>query len=307
MILRHPASRPSDRRAVPNAVINAGPEALERFYDLYPFDIRPVSDDAPFFWHFARWRSFFFGATNVPARHPADPTQGLGEASLLVMLAVCVVFATVFLLLPFVLIRRRWASLPAKPLTAVYFAALGLGFMGFEIALIQKLTLFLGYPTYTLTVTIFGLLLFSGIGSFLTERYAERWPRAPLALAGALLGLGVFISLGLDRVLGALFGLPLPLRIGFALSILAPLGLCLGAFMPVGLAAVVRAAGSEQRQEYAAWAWAVNGFFSVIGSMLVTILAMAHGFRTVLLLATGLYLLAGATLRAIAPASDSSA
>jgi len=108
MVLRHPASRSSDRRAVPNGVINARPEALELFYDRYLFDIRPVSDDAPFFWHFARWRSFFVGATNVPVRHPADPTQGLGEASLLVMLAICVVFATVFLLLPFALIRRRW-------------------------------------------------------------------------------------------------------------------------------------------------------------------------------------------------------
>jgi len=179
--------------------------------------------------------------------------------------------------------------------------------MGFEIALIQKLTLFLGYPTYTLTVTLFGLLLFSGIGSFLTERYAERWPRAPLALAGILLGLGVLISLGLDRVLAPLFGLPLPLRILFALSILAPLGLCLGGFMPIGLAAVARAAGPERSQEYAAWAWAVNGFFSVIGSMLVTILAMAHGFRTILLLATALYLLAAVTSRAIVAASDSSA
>jgi MFS family permease len=178
----------------------------------------------------------------------------------------------------------------------LYFAAVGLGFMCFEISLIQKLTLFLGYPTYTLTVTLFGLLFFSGIGSLLTERYANRRNRALAVLVIALLGLGLGMQTGLNPLLDAIFGLPLAVRVAVTLLLLAPLGLCLGAFMPLGLATLVRITAPSHREEYAAWAWAVNGFFSVIGSMLVTMLAMTHGFRSVILLATGIYLLAGIVL-----------
>jgi hypothetical protein len=62
-------------------------------------------------------------------------------------------------------------------------------------------------------------------------------------------------------------------------ALLAPLGLCLGMFMPLGLT-VVGGLG-EHPDEYIAWGWAVNGFFSVIGSVGTTILAMAFGFRAV--------------------------
>ena len=64
--------------------------------------------------------------------------------------------AAVFLLAPFVAVRRTWRQLPSKGTSAVYFAALGLGFMFFEITMIQRLVQFLGYPTYSLTVTSAG-------------------------------------------------------------------------------------------------------------------------------------------------------
>ena len=76
----------------------------------------------------------------------------------------------------------------------------------------------------------------------------------------------------------------------FAVLVLAPLGLCLGAFMPLGLITVSRL--SVHRGEYVAWGWALNGVFSVIGSILATILSMSYGFRTVLLVAAVVYVLA---------------
>jgi hypothetical protein len=253
-------------------------------------------DDAPFFWHFARWRDFFIGPANVPLRSPIDPTHGRGEAALMVMLSISAVFAAVFLLLPFLVIRDSFAALPMKGRTLLYFAAVGLGFMCFEISLIQKLTLFLGYPTYTLTVTLFGLLVFSGIGSLVTERYVNRRNGALAVLVIALLVMGLGVRTGLNPLLDAIFGLPLAVRVAVTLLLLAPLGLCLGAFMPLGLATLVRITAPSHRQAYVAWAWAVNGFFSVIGSMLVTMLAMTHGFSSVVMLATGIYLLAGIVL-----------
>ena len=112
----------------------------------------------------------------------------------------------------------------------------------------------------------------------------------------ALLVMGLGMQTGLNPLLDAIFGLPLAVRVAVTLLLLAPLGLCLGAFMPLGLSTLVGITAPSHREEYAAWAWAVNGFFSVIGSMLVTMLAMSHGFSNVILLATGLYLLAGIVL-----------
>ncbi len=94
-----------------------------------------------------------------------DPEAGIGERVLLLLLAVAVLLAAVFLLLPFVAIRQTWVKLPKKRRSAVYFAALGLGFIFFEITLIQLLVLFLGYPTYSLTVTLMSILIFTGVGA----------------------------------------------------------------------------------------------------------------------------------------------
>jgi hypothetical protein len=136
--------------------------------------------------------------------------------------------------------------------------------------------------------------VFSGLGSLATEWYAEARNRALPVLVACLLGLAFFYAVGLDPVVGALVGGPLPLRIALAVGVLAPLGLVLGAFMPLGLLTVSRS--TEYPTEYVAWGWAVNGVFSVIGSILATILSMAFGLRDLLWLAALVYVVAGATL-----------
>jgi hypothetical protein len=292
---RHVSGRVRES-TVPNGVITLPPERLDALYDTYAYEIRPVSDDAPFFWHFARFRDVI-ARDSEALRHPIGPEDGRGESALLVMLALATAFAAVFLLLPFVAIRQRWARLPRKAPAALYFAALGLGFMFFEICLIQKLTLFLGYPTYTLSVTLFALLIFSGLGSYATEWYVEARDRMLPALLGALLLLTLFYQFGLDVLMNALVGWGLAARIATTVLVLAPLGLCLGAFMPLGLGTVARL--TELRGEYIAWCWAINGVFSVIASILATIVSMSYGFRVLLLLALGLYVVAGLALRAI--------
>ena len=281
---------------MPNRVISVPTGDLERLYRTYPYHISPVSDDSPFFWHFARFRDMLPGQS--PAlRGPIGPEDGRGEAALLMMLLVSSLLSALFVLLPFALVHDRWVLLPAKAPAALYFAALGLGFMFFEIALIQKLTLLLGYPTYTLSVTLFALLVFSGLGSLVAERYVGHRDRALVALALVLVGLSGFFQFGIDPIVDRLVGYALPIRIGFAVLVLAPLGLSLGAFMPLGLITVSRL--SVHRGEYVAWGWALNGVFSVIGSILATILSMSYGFRTVLLVAAVVYVLAAGVLRRI--------
>ena len=79
-------------------------------------------------------------------------------------------------------------------------------------------------------------------------------------------------------------------RIAIAFLLMAPLGLALGVFMPLGVRTI--ATLSEHQREYVAWSWALNGFASVVGSVLATILAMTYGFHVVLLVALGAYIVA---------------
>jgi spermidine synthase len=261
-------------------------ESLAAYFDVHPYQLYPVTDDAPFFWHFARFENSFdeeFGGNEIVW----DPEDATGERVLVILLLLATSFAAVFLLLPLVAIRNVWRHVPHKLHAGLYFAALGLGFMFFEVVLIQQMTLFLGYPTYSLTVTLFSLLIFTGVGSLLTERYANRRNRALLSLLGALFVLMLFYRLGLASTVSAFITYPLAARIPIAIAIIAPLGLCLGAFMPIGLTTVARLSSHEK--QYIAWAWAVNGFFSVMSSILATILSMSFGFQAVLMIGMVVY------------------
>jgi MFS family permease len=268
---------------------------LDAFYDSYRYNVRPITDDGPFFWHFSD-----FGDVLTNFSDPIDPTDPeifVGERVLVLLLGVATLFAAVFLLLPFVAIRSTWAALPRKPTSALYFACLGFGFLFFEIVLIQRLVLFLGYPTYSLTVTLSSILIFTGVGALLSGRYEHRADRVVPVLLVAIVGLTIFYLFGLPPLTDALLSWPVLARAVVTFVVLAPLGICLGTFMPLGLGAVARL--TPFAREYVAWGWAVNGFASVIGAVLTTILAMSFGFRVVLFIALGLYLVALAVLRGL--------
>jgi hypothetical protein len=279
----------SELATIPNGEVDA-------WYDSYPYDVSPVTDDAPFFWHFTPFGDVISGYTDSIVRSDAEIT--VGERVLLLLLVVAIVFAAVFLLLPFVAIRGIWVGLPRKGRSALYFTAIGLGFMFFEITLIQRLTLFLGYPTYSLTVTLASILVFTGLGAYLSGRYTSLSIPVGAVLIAALFVLMIFYQFGLPPMTDAFLGWPLAARVLLSFVVLAPLGVCLGHFMPFGLGAVARL--SRHPSEYVAWGWAVNGFASVVGAVLTTILAMSFGFRTVLFLAFAVYVIAFLALRGLA-------
>jgi hypothetical protein len=139
--------------------------------------------------------------------------------------------------------------------------------------------------------------MFSGVGSLASERFAHRRDRALGWLAGGLTLLVLFYLFGLGPIVDRCVGWPLGARIALAAVFLAPLGLCLGAFMPLGLRTVAHV--TRHREEFVAWSWAVNGFCSVVSTVLATILAMAWGFSLVMLAALAVYLVGVATLSRI--------
>jgi hypothetical protein len=263
----------------------------------YPYDVSPVRDDAPFFWHFAGFRRAL--AEPGGAGPIFDPEDAIGERVLVALLAFAALFGATWLGLPLLLARDAFRRIPHKRWALLYFASLGLGFMFYEVVLIQKLVLFLGYPTRSLSVTLFALLAASAAGSLLAPRWARRRTRSLLVLVGALFALTLLYRFALTPLVEALVGLPLAARVALALAFLLPLGLCLGAFLPIGLASV--AAATERSREAVAWAWAVNGFCSVVASVLATILSMTLGFHAVLALAAAIYAAGAAALLRIPP------
>ncbi len=284
-VLRYAPGHPVDISA-PNQVIVSKPHQLAARLAAYPWQVGPVRDDSPFFWHFATFRRALASDVHLDGR-VVDTEDAVGEKVMLSLLAIVSGVAALLLLAPFFVIRATWAALPSKLPAGLYFAALGLGFMFIEISLMQRFTLLVGYPTYSLTITLGGLLVASGAGSLLTERYTARSGRAlPVAFAVLVL-LALFYAFALPAIIERCMGFSLPVRAAITLALLAPLGVCLGGFMPLGLRRI--AALGDHPREYVAWAWAVNAFFSVFASVLATVVAMASGFRVVLLSAIGIY------------------
>ena len=292
--LRYAPNHPVEGQSVTD-VATLPPDELDAFYDSYPYDVRPITDDGPFFWHFVSFRDVVADFGDPIDR--GDPEDAVGERVLLLLLGVATLMAATFLLLPFLVIRTIWSTLPRKPMSALYFASLGLGFIFFEIVLIQRLVLFLGYPTYSLTVTLASLLIFTGVGALLSGRHEPRSGRIVPVLLVSVTTLTLFYQYGLPPLTDALLGWSLAARMLVAFIVMAPLGICLGTFMPLGLSAVARL--TDHPREYVAWGWAVNGFASVIGAVLTTILAMTFGFRMVLFLALAIYAVALVALRAL--------
>jgi hypothetical protein len=277
------------------------PEAeLDTWLEGQDADVHSITDDGPFFWHFHSFRDVISEFSEPIAR--GDKENAVGERVLLLLLAVAVVMATVFLLAPFVMIRDTWRALPRKGSSAAYFGCLGLGFIFFEIVLIQRLTLYLGHPTYSLTITLASILVFTGVGAYLSGRVDPVRERVVPALLGAIIVLTLFFQYVLGHLTSGTLDWPLPGRLTLVFVLLAPLGMCLGMFMPLGIGAVARL--TKHSNEYVAWGWAVNGFASVIGAVLSTILAMMFGFQTVLFVSLGVYCIALAVLYSLLRPDD---
>ena len=166
----------------------------------------------------------------------------------------------------------------------VYFASLGLGFMLIEISMIQRFALLLGFPTLSLSVSLFTLLIATAVGarmSGVVQRDARRG--LPVALA-ALVAVSVLYIVVAEPLTESALAWSQWARILVVFALLFPVGLLLGVFLPAGIDAAVSTAGRDEavRGRLVAWCWAVNGFFSVIGSSTTTILSMSFGFNRAL-------------------------
>lgn len=282
MLFYHLPGRPEQANAFSRFLHAKDPE---RFFQEYDFNVRPASDDAPFFYNYYRWR--LLSREKYGQGGPLLGHVPVGQIVLLLTAVQGVVLGLVLIIIPLMFFRRRDVQGPRKISLSIYFSALGLGFMFIELAALQKFILFLHHPGYAASVVLFAMLVFAGLGSF----FSGRWKMSPqrsiwLAVAGLLIGVGFYIF-GLDPLLRALLFLPLWIRIPIAVALLAPLGFVLGIPFPAGLALT-----RKLHPGFVAWAWGINGCMSVIGAIGAVLLAMELGFGGVFAIAAALYLLA---------------
>ena len=269
-----------DRRvaSLVSKILRWPPRQLEQFYASHPLKLGPTTDDSPFFFNFYKWRTLAQPATYTQLGY--DRTLATGQIVLVIMLVQAVVMSALLILLPLRRVpRATGGTLLQRGALLLYFAALGTGFILLEISLIQRFVLFLGYPTYSLTVVMLSLLVSTGIGSLLTERVNSRFELAPAAAARWAWRCSRACSCtGRPLVFAQLLGAPLALRIAVSIALLVPLGLVLGGFFPLGIRIAERA-----NPRLVPWAWAVNGCATVIGTLVAVIAGMSSSFTTVTL------------------------
>jgi spermidine synthase len=263
------------------------PRLEAAFVARYPFDVRPVGDDRPFFFRYSRWGHLIGG----------DPARGvpLMEIGLLLLLAVAGGATIVCVLLPLRLLARQGLRVPHAGRFALYFAGLGLGFLLVEIAFLQKLGLFLGHPNHALSVVLSALLASSGLGALASGWVVRRLSGVRFVAYLLAAWLLAEHQLVLPR-LGDGLALPLAARVLLVVLLVLPVGLLLGVFFPAGLDRLKGAAAP-----FAPWAWGLNGAFSVVAPILGVAWSVTWGVSSLLVVAAVVYVLTAPALPAEAP------
>ena len=259
----------------------------EQFYEAYRWDIRPTTDDRPFFFHTTKLRdqiSVAFGRSML---------FGNGLSALMTLLAISALLVAIFVVGPLLVVERGHARPPGWRAWLLYFGALGAGFMLIEVSVLQRFVLLLGHPVYSLTVTLFSLLLGTGLGAAWSRRFdgdTLRRSGTVAAVTVALLAVAVIV------IAGPIIDWAMPFarlaRMATAAGLLVPMGIALGIPMPTGIRLL-----SGRAPQMVPWAWGINGALSVLGATLAIFVAMNWGFRVTLLTASMAYLIGALALR----------
>ena len=286
-----PASLANQYNMLPEAYYYHGANALlgesfKQFLADYKFNIKPATDDRPYFFYFFKWRTLpeIFSLRG----RGGTPLLESGYVILFATLIQAVLISLVLIVLP--LWKRMHTKYVRRGRMVGYFASLGLAFLFIEIAFIQKFILFLHHPVLAVAAVLSGFLVFAGLGSYLAGRWQTNWDANRLVVIAVItIGvLGLLYALVLPNlVFEPLIGAAMPVKLAVSLILIALLAIPMGMPFPLGLARL-----GEQAKKQIPSAWAVNGCASVISAVLATVIAIHFGFTVVVLLAVVLYFLA---------------
>jgi hypothetical protein len=267
----------------------------KQFYEGYPFNIRPTTDNRPYFFQFLRFDSLVQMVRTVG--RSAIPFIEWGYLLLIATLIQAVLAGVVLILIPLFFLKREDTSSITHNSrftnwqVFVYFLSLGVGFMFIEMSFIQKFLLLLANPTYAVAVVLCAFLLFAGLGSLfsLKLRAIGKLRQPPIAVAIGMLSVIALVYLQLlPPIFHRFLASSDVLKIAVSIGLIAPLAFFMGMPFPLGIDRLQR-----HHPHLIAWAWGINGYASVVSAILATCLAIAFGFNIVILLAVGIYLIGG--------------
>lgn len=250
-----------------------------------PYDYSCPTDQRPYFFNILKPKNFLSG--DLPSGYHGVHAEGnlLASRTLTWLWIISAVLVAIVILGP--LLRSGLPDMEAGAFSwsLVYFAIIGLGFMLIQIPLIQRFSVYLGHPTYSVAVILFSMILAAGVGSLLSDRIAIETDRRfvfgiPLAIAGVLLA----TVLSLQPIIDATIHLNLLQRCAIVVGIVAGISSMLGLCFPLGLRLVRQLSGDAMP-----WMWGVNGACSVLATVSAVWISMWSGIHTSLFLATALY------------------
>ena len=254
----------------------------EAFVRGYKFDIRPATDDRPWFRSYFRWAHA--GEILRLSRQGGIGLLDVGYLALPAALVQAVVASAALILLPLLAVRRKRGGAHRWPALAGFFC-IGLAFLLIEIAFIGRFTVILGHPVHALVVVLAGFLVFAGAGSHLSaRRTGDASIAGPVAGIAAIATVCALLSPWLTSVL---IGAPPAVKVAAAIALIAPLATLMGMPFPRALARLNAVAPS-----LLPWAWGINGCASVVGAVLATLVAIHLGHTVVTLSGVVLYALA---------------
>jgi hypothetical protein len=248
------------------------------------FDFSPPTDERPFFFNTLKPSSFY--AINAVGAQGVVAGNMRATSTLVLLFIIAVVLVAAIIVVP--LARSGLPTMDAGSfaLSVAYFALIGLGYMLIQIPLLQRFSVYLGHPTYTFAVILLSMIFFTGIGSFVSDRFPiDRHPwvlRLPLHIGVIVYLLMVVIQPLMDRTIH----FELPARSAIVLLCTAPVSVLLGFCFPMGMNLVGRLSSDAT-----AWMWGINGACGVLASIVAVGISMWLGIDTNFLIAGTLYLL----------------
>ncbi|MDY7033514.1 MAG: hypothetical protein SVY10_16600, partial [Thermodesulfobacteriota bacterium] len=266
-------------------------EQREELYNQYLFNIRSVTDDKPFFYHFLRWNRL-----KELYRSIGEKWQPFIEGAYLipVVFIQALILSIILIMLPLFLKKKekQRTNLHGKRFFLPYFFFIGVGFMFIEIPVIQKFILFLGQPAYAVSTVLFAILVSAGIGSYLSERLFHSEDSHFSWMILILVGMIILYIFTLPSLFHFGLGKSLIFKHVFSILLLTPLGILMGMPFPLGIGVLRRYSG-----DIIPWAWCVNGCSSVLSAILAVMVAISLGYSGVLLCSAGAYLMSLTSMR----------
>ena len=242
------------------------------------------TDDKPFFFFTTRLQNVFnleMNKQDHAARRYALPAL---YGALMVFSIVAVMSLLIFSIFSGLEVPRGFIY-SLRSLT--FFAMIGAGFIFIEISLMQRLTIFLGHPTWSFILVLTVILFASGLGSFWSDRFSDKAKSALKCTTLAIVFLTGAYALILFDQFNSWMSASKAMRVLISAATLFPLGFLLGTCFPLGSQIIKRV-----HPRLIPLGWAINGIFSVFASVCSLVIAINFGFKAALITGTICYLIA---------------